>query len=520
MKIRSIRRFLASVVFVSTIPILAPAQEERDPQELMKRHFRDQAERFSRMFENDPERQKQFQKGLDEMLDALENGKLTPGEPHRFEWQWEGDASDLPNLDEWFDMRGPFGGSPFGRDFFRGGDFLEHFRDMFEAPGGPGGLGGFGLPDHELSEMVPGLSKNHPEELNKFRSVVAEARKSTISLLSGGRQVALGTIVSEDGYALTKGSELARRGDVFEAKLSDGRLVATHVVEHINDFDLALVKLEADGLTAASFVGTNLPVGSFLAAPGTDETPVAIGVLSVLPRTLSDKRKGYLGILIDTADEGVAIKEVTPGSAAELAGLQIGDVITSIDNDEVFSPAQLIRAISNRDPDATVTISFRRRGEERSASAQLRSRNDIPEESRFWLDRSRFDPTSRLGANVSRQRGGYPSAFQHDLPLRADQIGGPVVDLDGNIVGLNIARAGRVSTYALPARELIQILSDLDLENRPAQREAPDLRPLDTDPAIREELESAEQAIEQARRALEEAEERARAARQRLRENR
>ena len=30
--------------------------------------------------------------------------------------------------------------------------------------------------------------------------------------------------------------------------------------------------------------------------------------------------------------------------------------------------------------------------------------------------------------------------------------GGPLVNLDGEAIGLNIARAGRVTTYALPAR--------------------------------------------------------------------
>jgi serine protease Do len=39
--------------------------------------------------------------------------------------------------------------------------------------------------------------------------------------------------------------------------------------------------------------------------------------------------------------------------------------------------------------------------------------------------------------------------------------GGPLVNLDGKAVGLNIARAGRVTTYALPAKLVKKILKNL-----------------------------------------------------------
>ena len=39
--------------------------------------------------------------------------------------------------------------------------------------------------------------------------------------------------------------------------------------------------------------------------------------------------------------------------------------------------------------------------------------------------------------------------------------GGPLVNLDGKAVGLNIARADRVATYALPARLVKQSLDSL-----------------------------------------------------------
>ena len=52
-------------------------------------------------------------------------------------------------------------------------------------------------------------------------------------------------------------------------------------------------------------------------------------------------------------------------------------------------------------------------------------------------------------------------AFQHDTTLRPDQCGGPLVGLDGKVMGINIARAGRVVSYAIPADIVATLLADL-----------------------------------------------------------
>src|SRR5262245_8602216 len=41
-----------------------------------------------------------------------------------------------------------------------------------------------------------------------FRSVVAEPAKSTVRVLAGGKDTALGVVVSEDGYILTQATDL------------------------------------------------------------------------------------------------------------------------------------------------------------------------------------------------------------------------------------------------------------------------------------------------------------------------
>ena len=42
--------------------------------------------------------------------------------------------------------------------------------------------------------------------------------------------------------------------------------------------------------------------------------------------------------------------------------------------------------------------------------------------------------------------------IQHDLPLPPEAMGGPVLDINGKAIGLNMARVDRVTTYALTAK--------------------------------------------------------------------
>ena len=53
--------------------------------------------------------------------------------------------------------------------------------------------------------------------------------------------------------------------------------------------------------------------------------------------------------------------------------------------------------------------------------------------------------------------------MQHDTVLDPDECGGPLLDTKGNVVGINIARAGRVVSYALPSSLILpQMISMLE----------------------------------------------------------
>jgi serine protease Do len=68
---------------------------------------------------------------------------------------------------------------------------------------------------------------------------------------------------------------------------------------------------------------------------------------------------------------------------------------------------------------------------------------------------------NRMGGDISIRRAGFDDVIQHDTVLKPHQCGGAVVDLSGKAIGVNIARAGRTESFALPAsivRDRIDIL--------------------------------------------------------------
>ena len=98
---------------------------------------------------------------------------------------------------------------------------------------------------------------------------------------------------------------------------------------------------------------------------------VTRGFLGVAPQRLTPE----LAIQFGT-DRGALVSEVTPGSAAEKAGLQTGDVITKINDTEIRDPRQLLLTVSQLAPETKVTIHYLREGKLLTATATLARRTE------------------------------------------------------------------------------------------------------------------------------------------------
>jgi serine protease Do len=72
------------------------------------------------------------------------------------------------------------------------------------------------------------------------------------------------------------------------------------------------------------------------------------------------------------------------------------------------------------------------------------------------------DVRNMMSGALSRNRTGFPTALQHDMVLEPSQCGGPIVDLNGHVIGLNIARSGRIECFAIPSATLVDLLKKVE----------------------------------------------------------
>ena len=85
----------------------------------------------------------------------------------------------------------------------------------------------------------------------------------------------------------------------------------------------------------------------------------------------------FLGVSLVTDDAGVLVEDVVPESPAEAAGLLAGDLLRSINDEEVETPlaaADIIRAL---EPGAVISLGIEREGEALTLTAQVGSRRGI-----------------------------------------------------------------------------------------------------------------------------------------------
>ena len=146
-----------------------------------------------------------------------------------------------------------------------------------------------------------------------FRSVVAEPRRATVRIRSGGKDAALGVVVDAAGFVLTKASEL---GESLSCRFGDGRNLSARIVGIHDEYDLAMLKVDAEGLAVIEWsAGDDAAVGAWLATPGIETDPVAVGVVSVARRRIP-RQRAVLGIRLAAGAGEPRVIRIFPGSGA------------------------------------------------------------------------------------------------------------------------------------------------------------------------------------------------------------
>ncbi len=110
--------------------------------------------------------------------------------------------------------------------------------------------------------------------------------------------------------------------------------------------------------------------GSGAGGSSTTAVPAGQALLGISSRTLDPVAASALGLSQRT---GALVVEIQPGSAADKAGLRIGDVIISVGNRRVETSEDVVAAVRSHRPGDTVEISWARGGQRLSASVTFGS---------------------------------------------------------------------------------------------------------------------------------------------------
>lgn len=293
--------------------------------------------------------------------------------------------------------------------------------------------------------------RTHYQTLRAFRESIGDTWKSTVQILVRNRQVALGAVVHPDGWIVSKSSEVP---DQFDVKLADGTKAVGAVRIRRTDMDLALIKIERDGLLPIELkTNREVPIGGWLISTDIRPSALSIGVVGVANRNVRPE-KPVLGVRLElTPDrtQGAMVASIVDGGGADRAGIEIGDIIQTVDGKSYSKRDDVLDKLRSLQAGQFVELGILRDERPLKITAQMMD-----------LANSLFDSTEmEVNGHISARATGFQNVIQHDTVLQPHQCGGPIVDVEGNVVGLNIARNGRVASLAFHSRSLEPTIRDM-----------------------------------------------------------
>lgn len=285
----------------------------------------------------------------------------------------------------------------------------------------------------ELSELMSTYRSRLTQELSTVCCKVT-------SYVDGQSVSIVATRIAGSPYLVSKSSQI---GLVPFTGTTD-QMTELQIVARDSRGDLILLKSPIKNafgveLDKTSTTSPQLRQGQLLFSP----LPHSRGLVSVVGSSLftspRQESRGYLGVVLRDAQtgEGVELVEVDDGPA-QRAGLAVGDIITAFNSQPIRHRGEILSMLQTFDPNMPVLAKVRRNSQQFEATITLGARPNPSEHAADLMQKS-------------LRRDGFPSIFCHDATLEPDKCGGPVVDLDGNWLGVNIARNSRVRTFAIPA---------------------------------------------------------------------
>lgn len=290
-----------------------------------------------------------------------------------------------------------------------------------------------------------GLQREHRTQgeatIQALDVITDRSERWTVELLHGDRRRALGTLVSPQGYLITKASETE---DVNTARFQSGVTATAQRLQVDEDLDLALFRITVPRVPSVNWnLSTRTDMGQIAIAPDVKRS-AKLGVVATRLREIPETGAA-LGVHrgdrpSSFRTDGAYIGGVVKDSPAERAELKSGDIVIGVNGRSISSFETLYDTIAELSPGDTALMKIRRDGETIAIPVVLGYRAVLERE----------DRNQQMSGLTSDRRTGFERVIQHDIPISVDSLGGPLLNLKGEVIGINIARSDRVTTFAIP----------------------------------------------------------------------
>ncbi len=317
------------------------------------------------------------------------------------------------------------------------------------------------------------LDRQAGEIFKQWDALAKPIGKSVVHIISGNTLIAEGTVVAP-GKVMSKFSDLRRSRGLLAVMDASGRVYDMRPLARVPDHDLVL--LDVPGLKVEPIKFSDKPVslseGDMVAAVMPGGKVSDFGVVSVNQRSLREEDLPYLGLAIDPTWEGkgARISDVEDGGGALLAGLGRGDVLTKINGTVLDGIFSIRKALNGVNPGDMVPVEYSRG--ETPMKASIRTAPRPNDERRF--PQKRLELMNSMGNRMSARRDGFPLVVQTDMTIAPEYAGSPVINLNGEVVGMALSRAGRMETYILPGWLWKDLTTSIITQLEAAQKAAED----------------------------------------------
>ncbi|MDP0490743.1 MAG: PDZ domain-containing protein [Verrucomicrobiota bacterium JB023] len=294
------------------------------------------------------------------------------------------------------------------------------------------------------------------EVRNSFEEIREDLQKCSAVLYTQRLAQGYGVVLSADGYILAKASEVDAMDEELTIMVDRKRFTEVERVATDQNWDVTLLKVPGEGLSPATWQDEEPELGTMVfsnSGTGRFKRRAQLGVISAKAREIGGEGLAALGVGLDMEAEELVVESVADGSGAAEAGVHEEDVIVSLNGEKLGKPEEFMDVLRDLLPGDEVTLGLRRNGEEMELVVTMSVRAEIyPEQ----LTRN-----DMMSGEFSKRRTNFPRVIQHDTPMAQRTVGGPLLNMRGECVGMNIAFASREASYAIPAKEVQALFAKL-----------------------------------------------------------